>query len=242
MPGQNPHAVPQRGVTPEVIPFKPLLPLPQDDDDQPVKPLLPPPPIPPKTYIKLKFDGDAKELAPKKTNNSAVVVVTEERQGRVSPAPNARPKQSNLDCAKAVKFRSDVKLPVEPPPLPSRSEGKSNASHCTTVVGVARKSGMVTQPPSKKPINSNPGKSEVKCQQASYEDQDSDVGITIVTKDGTKVGEVVTNSSSDYDRLVPMKPPGISSDYDRLVPTGNLPPASCGHAQNTGSLHDESRC
>lgn len=207
------RCAPPRERTPEVIPFKPLLPLPQSDD-QPLKPLLPPPPIPPKTYVQLKFDEKVDLAPPKKANNPHLNVE--------ASAALLEAKQSNVDSAKTVKFRSDVKFPADPPPLPSRGGSK---------VGVTKESNKT-----------RPSSGMFGATTARSRHEDADPGIVIVTKDGTRIGEVIScsNSHSDYDRLLPVKPLGPSSDYDRLLPTATLVPSD--DMKIKDNLHEESKC
>ena len=233
MPGQSTRA-PRREWSPEIIPFKPPLPVPQDDDEF-IKPLPPPPPIPPKTYIKVKCDGNA-ELTPRKSN----ITDPSTLEAKVPAVTvSLEPKQSNIDHVRAVTFHSDVKVPREndPPPLPSRKCRESNGMGVVSRCGLSRPlSGM-----SEDSCSSSFPEAQVTAERNHSSDV-IDPGIAIVTKDGTKIGEVVSNPDScvmpDYDRLLPMQAPCSTSNYDRLMPSQS----PTDHIQLSDNPHAESQC
>lgn len=109
IPGQRKKR-PPRANTPDSPPLKPPVPLTLDKT---------PPPIPPKTYVKVQIESKAEAKDTEVTSDTAPVEEVEVQ---------TEPKQSNIERAKIVRFHPDVKIPIEgdPPPIPVRGQTRNS--------------------------------------------------------------------------------------------------------------------
>ncbi len=213
-------------------PLKPPAPLPMGEEEMDLKV---PPPVPPKTYAKMDFDGSPASKPKMATEPVEVIVQVE-------------PKQSNIERVKAVKFHADVKVPIEddPPPVPVRNHTHQGNDVEETVVFtkktkyvVAKRVPVATQNPemgrakrSKKPVTLEIGVAPVTMEitgkpvavETSTAQEATGIGssevVAIMDENGTQIGEVVPSPLEKEDL-------GLAASIDKKLnpsPSPSPPP------------------
>ena len=194
IPGGQPVQHVPRVRTPDEIPLKEI-PMKSSSDtpstDGETVQLLPAPPIPPKTYIKVKFEEtDCSQKQP----NTDVSDNSGEADTKASEVlVQVELKQNTTERGKGVRFHSDVKFPneVEPPRLPTRDHVDSDA--------VVAGSDSITMDTITEGTNPTQSRNGLKIAVSDIQDRPEEGGveIAIVNKDGVVVGEMVCTSSTN---------------------------------------------